>query len=554
MAGVRRDAGDEIGGYTVVGTLGRGGSGAVYRVRDGAGSEAALKLVDARDDEVAARRLEREVHALQSLRHPAVPRVLDAELDGDEKFVVFEYIPGTSLWQYIQDHGPLAGEELAEFADRTASALEAVHAAGVVHRDVTPSNIMMSPEGPMLIDFGLSHREHDERLTRDGLVSGTAGYVAPEVIDGAEPGPIADRWAWAATVAYTMTGVAPFGAGTGAISRTLESNVELPDVPGALALRAALSRDIGARPGLRDTVAALRGATTVMPRSSDQIAPTQVAPGLAPTAVMGDAGIRPAPVVDPTAVMATEEVWHTDTVASPVSSDGLGRRDGDLAQASGELSEAGDDGYDDSEPVESEIPLPFSRRHPVMTVTWMVAIAASAALAPFIAAVGLLFLAVTVRAVQHRAVALHGSRQRRGERRGDAALHTLGFPWHLLRSLGETVPAALVAFAAGGGVAGLGWWLISSGTIDVNTADARAWGQAAALACGGLVAATLLWWGPLMEATREGGRRSASALAPTRGVAVAWVVVALTAIGVVVLAVYLEAEPWWWPAIAVMGR
>src|SRR5690554_4021519 len=270
MAGLRRSTGDEIGGYEVIDTLGRGGSGAVYRVRDGGGAVAALKLVDARDDDVAARRLEREVHALQSLRHPAVPQVLDAELDGDEKFVVFEYIAGVSLWNYIQDNGALAGDELAEFADRTASALEAVHAAGVVHRDVTPSNIMMGPAGASLIDFGLSHREHDARLTRDGLVSGTAGYVAPEVIDGAEPGPIADWWAWAATLAYTMSGTAPFGSGTGAISRTLEAHVELPDVLGADAVRAALGRDIGGRPASHEVVAALRGDTTVMPYSAPQ--------------------------------------------------------------------------------------------------------------------------------------------------------------------------------------------------------------------------------------------------------------------------------------------
>lgn len=550
MAGLRRGTGDEIGGYEVIDTLGRGGSGAVYRVRDGGGSVAALKLVDARDDEVAAHRLEREVHALQSLRHPAVPQVLDAELDGDEKFVVFEYIAGVSLWSFIQDNGPLVGDALIEFADRTASALEAVHAAGVVHRDVTPSNIMMGPAGASLIDFGLSHREHDARLTRDGLVSGTAGYVAPEVIDGAEPGPIADRWSWAATLAYAMTGNAPFGSGTGAISRTLEAKVELPRVLGADAVKAALGRDIGARPAPHDVVAALRGATTVLPRSDeiaaddsasiDDSAPTN---DIAPTAV--------APTLAPTAVMAADA---TQTAGSPVTSDGLGRDDDDAYNADAyddgdpDGFEAGNaDGGADVEPRTGEVPLERSPRHPVMTVTWMLAIAASAALAPFVAVAALVVVAVTVRAVQRRALALHVSRQRRGERRGDAALHTLGLPWHLLRSLGETVPAALIAVAAGGGVAALAWWVIDSGQIEL-VGQAQAWGHAGALALGGLVAAGALWWGLWMEMTREGGRRSASALAPTRGVAIAWVMVAIVALGVVVLAVYLQAEPWWWPA------
>lgn len=532
MAGVAREPGDEIGGYTVIETLGRGGSGAVYKVRDGGGDEAALKLVDAREDHVAARRLEREVHALQSLRHPAVPRVLDAELDGDETFVVFEYIPGVSLWQHVQDHGPLAGEELADFAERTASALEAVHASGVVHRDVTPSNIMMGPDGPVLIDFGLSHREHDERLTRDGLVSGTAGYVAPEVIDGAEPGPIADRWSWAATVAYTMTGQAPFGSGTGAISRTLEADVRLPDVPGADALRAALGRDVSGRPGTRDVVAALSGATTVLPRSSEELAPTMVAPGVAATAVLSadapaDQAVEPAF----TQVQPTSTGSPASAPSPPLSADPMPAADEDELE-----SDPGE------EPIE---PAP---RHHLMIGAWMLAFAAAAALAPLVSAMVLVAGAILVRGVQRRAQALHVARQRRGQRRGDAALQTLGLPWHLLRAAGETVPAALVAVAAGGGVAALGWWLVSTYRVATDTVAGQTWGHAIALAVGGVVAALALWWGPWMGMTREGGHRVASALAPTRGVAVAWTVVALAGIAVVTLAVYLFAEPWWWPA------
>ncbi|MEX0913954.1 MAG: serine/threonine-protein kinase, partial [Demequina sp.] len=300
MAHQKRAAGEVIGGYTVIETLGRGGSGAVYRVRDEAGAEAALKLVDAGAETIAVQRLRREVEALQSLRHPAVPRVLDAEFEDEATFVVFELVPGTSLFYYVQEHGPLRGEELAHFAETVASALEAVHAAGVVHRDVTPSNIMMGPHGPVLIDFGLAHRTEDERLTRDGLVSGTTGYVAPEVINGTEPGPVADVWAWAATVAFAMSGQAPFGTGTKAIGRTLESSPSLPDVVGADAVEAALSRDIESRPGMRDVVAALRGATETLEwspdRESEQVDPSLVGP--CGTAVMTAASPVTASQVD----------------------------------------------------------------------------------------------------------------------------------------------------------------------------------------------------------------------------------------------------------------
>src|SRR6187549_159417 len=113
MAGTVRSAGDEVGGYTVVRSLGAGGSGHVYLGNDGDGTLAALKLVDAKADGVAAERLRREVAALQSLRHDAVPQVIDAELDEDETFVVFEFIPGESLAQHVSRHGPLEGDELA---------------------------------------------------------------------------------------------------------------------------------------------------------------------------------------------------------------------------------------------------------------------------------------------------------------------------------------------------------------------------------------------------------------------------------------------------------
>ena len=96
-------------------------------------------------------------------------------------------------------------------------------------------------------------------------MSGTAGYVAPEVIDGEEPGAVADRWAWAATMAFAMTGKAPYGTGNSAIRKTLQGKWAVPDLPGADVLAAALDRKVEARPGMRDVVAAMRGATTVLP-------------------------------------------------------------------------------------------------------------------------------------------------------------------------------------------------------------------------------------------------------------------------------------------------
>ncbi|MDN4483540.1 protein kinase domain-containing protein [Demequina lignilytica] len=525
MAGPQREPGDLIGGYRVLARLGTGGSGSVYRVQSPDGQVAALKLVDARDDEVAVERLRREVRALQSLRHPAVPHILDAELDEDETFVVFELIDGDTLFDFIQREGPLAGDALADFAERTASALEAVHAAGVIHRDVTPSNIMMGSDGPVLIDFGLSHRATDNRLTREGLVSGTPGYVAPEVIDGAEPGTLADRWSWAATVAYAMTAQAPFGAGTGAISRTLEADVRLPDAPGAAALHAALGRDISGRPGMRDVVASLRGATEAIPY------------GL-PATVVAPAGYVLEDDAERTAVLPSGE--------SPVAPAPY------VPEGSPVPWSTGADTWMDEDDAE-EAPEPAPRRRTLLILAAILAVVA-APIAPFVAFGVVLAVWIIARGVFRRGVAIDAATARRGERRtSDTVVHTLGLPWHTLRAAAETVPAALAAVVLGGGAAVGGWWLVSAGVAAPTTAVGQYYGHAAALALGCLVGIVMLAWGPYMSGSREGAHRLAAALSPSSGLRGTWAVVLVVGILVAVLALYVKVDIWWWPLPGMPG-
>ena len=533
MASVDRAPGDSIGGYKVTGVLGRGGSGAVYSVVDGAGAPAALKLVDAKADAVAATRLEREVAALQSLRHSAVPRVIDAELDADETFVVFELVPGVSLFHYVQEHGPLTGEHLASFAERMASALEAAHAAGVVHRDVTPSNVMMSPDGPVLIDFGLSHRQNDERLTRDGLVSGTAGYVAPEVIDGDDPGPIADNWSWAATVAYAMSGTAPFGSGSKAIGRTLDSDLTLSSVPGSEAVAAALGRDISQRPGMRDIVAALRGATTVLVAPGDEL-------GLAATSVMASSAPGSTEVMPAGGVLAAD----ADKRWEAITSGALPTTDEEDFGADADEDFAPDGFGLDGEFLSTE--LPMARRRTLL-LAWAFALAAGAAVAPVVAFGVMVLLAIIARTAFRRRQALSAARSRKGVRRADTVVHTIGLPWYLLRAAAESVPSLVLSAAAGVGAAAGAWWLVNDGHIASPTASGQAWGHAVALVLGGIVAVFMLARGPLTGGTRAGAHRVAHVLAPTRGTATLWVVVACAVVGVVVVTTYLQAEIWWWP-------
>ena len=482
-----REAGADIGGYRVVAPIGRGGSGDVYRVIDHHGDAVALKLVDAQSDDVARHRLAREVDALKALRHDAIPRILDAELDGPEPFLVFEYIDGTSLAQYVAENGPLRDEELADLAETIASALAEAHRNGVIHRDVTPANVMMGSRGPVLIDFGLSHRAEDPRLTREGMVSGTAGYVAPEVIDGAEPGPTADLWAWAATVAFAMLGEAPFGAGRGALSKTLQGKVRLPNVEGAAEVAQALSLDISARPSPSSVVAALRGATEVI--------------------------------------------------------DSVGKRAGSATR----VFDLGEEGVGGADADPWALPA-ITVRRPGVIAAVVVTLIALSMLAPIVATLLLLLLTTLGRTEHRRVSSLTRLRARRGRRRGDAALVAVGLPWHLLRAFAEVLPTASIAVFVGGGWAALVWKLVQDGRVaSLSGDDGLAWGHAIALSTGLVFVCAILWRGPWSGATRDGVRRAAARVAPSSRAARVWVIVAVLVVGTVVFALLWATPVWWWP-------
>lgn len=483
-----REPGADIGGYTVVAAIGRGGSGDVYRVTDHRGETAALKLVDAQADDAARARLGREVDALKSLRHDAIPRILDAELDGPEPFLVFEYIDGVSLAHQVADHGPLRGEALADLAETVASALAEAHGAGVIHRDVTPANVMMGSRGPMLIDFGLSHRASDPRLTLEGMVSGTAGYVAPEVIDGADPSPTADLWAWAATIAFAMLGEAPFGTGRGALSKTLQGKVRLPNLQGAKEVARALSLDVKARPSPSSVVAALRGRT-------ERLAAADAVARDAPTRVfdLGEEG---------------EGAENADPWALP----------------------------------------PIAVRRPGVIAAVVVSLVAVATLAPILATLVTVLLVVIGRTEHRRVASLTRLRARRGKRRGDATLVAVGMPWHLVRAFAEVLPTASIATFVGGAWAAFVWKLAGDGHLASLSGDSGlAWGHAIALASGLTIACAILWRGPWSEPTRDGAGRVAARIAPSRRAARIWAFVAVIVVGVVAVALALATTIWWWP-------
>jgi hypothetical protein len=204
---------EQLGSYRLVGRIGQGGQGTVYLAEPPAGEPVAVKLLRAEwtRDPLARSRFAREVAAASRVAPFCTARIVETQLDGDMPYVVSEYIDGPSLHQVVAEHGPLAGSALDRLAVHTATALSAIHQAGVIHRDFKPGNVLMGPDGPRVIDFGIA-RWDGAAATVNSQVFGTPGYMAPEVVRGQTAGAPADVFAWAATITYAAIGKPPFDA------------------------------------------------------------------------------------------------------------------------------------------------------------------------------------------------------------------------------------------------------------------------------------------------------------------------------------------------------
>jgi hypothetical protein len=206
-----------------------------------------------------------------------VAEVLDADVDGPAPYIVTQYVAGQTLEEKVRKDGPLRGMALDALAEGLAEALAAIHAAGVIHRDLKPGNVMLDAGQPVIIDFGIAHIPDSTRLTKTGLVMGTPGYLAPEVIEGASSSGGSDVHSWGATVAYAATGRQPFGSGTyqTIFFRVLEGRPDVDGIPPHLLpfVAAALSTDPHSRPSARWLAGQLgkprsNGTTVGMPQAA----------------------------------------------------------------------------------------------------------------------------------------------------------------------------------------------------------------------------------------------------------------------------------------------
>lgn len=201
------------GRYTLDREVGRGAGGAVWLGRDEIlGRQVAVKrigLLPGHIDDPA--RAAREARLAARINHPNVVSVFDLVQTEDALWLVMEYVDGPSLSTLVRDRGPLAPDVAARLLEPVADALLAAHAQGVVHRDVKPSNILVSDEGgAKLSDFGIARGEQDATLTQTGLVTGSPAYLAPEVATGGHASPASDVWAFGATLVHVLTGRPPY--------------------------------------------------------------------------------------------------------------------------------------------------------------------------------------------------------------------------------------------------------------------------------------------------------------------------------------------------------
>lgn len=265
----------KIGPYRVIEKIGEGGMGVVYLGADSERRQVAVKVLGpaVASDPNARQRLAREVETMRRVRNRFVAEVLDADVTGPAPYIVTRYVPGRTLEDAVRADGPLRGPALDSLAEGLAEALAAIHAAGVVHRDLKPGNVMISGGHPVVIDFGIAHVPDATRLTKTGLVMGTPGYLAPEVIEGGSSSGASDVHSWGTTVAYAATGRQPFGTGNyqTIFFRVLEGKPELDGVPRRLLpyVSAALSADPKSRPTARALAGqlGLPGGSAGMPLS-----------------------------------------------------------------------------------------------------------------------------------------------------------------------------------------------------------------------------------------------------------------------------------------------
>ncbi|MEV6326337.1 bifunctional serine/threonine-protein kinase/ABC transporter substrate-binding protein [Streptomyces sp. NPDC051909] len=369
-----------MAGYRLLGRLGAGGMGVVYLGRTDTGELAAVKVTHAEqaDDADFRVRFRREVAAARRVVSPWAVPVLGADPDAPEPWMATAFVPGPSVGEAVRAHGPLPARGVRILGGAVARALAAVHAAGLVHRDVKPGNVLLAVDGPRLIDFGIARATGETGLTSADMVVGTPGFLAPEQAEAraAEIGPAADVFALGCLLAFAATGRPPFGTGAldALLYRTVHDEPDLAGVPEPLLdlVRRCLAKDPAARPTAEEIAGEL---TEDAPEAPADWLPAPVVATIAARS----AGMLALPDIDPTAP-GTGAADPADPAASAASSRrrflllGAGAGAAVLAAGGGAFAllrqRDGTDGTDGTDEADGKQPAPTTR------TTWSIGVLA----------------------------------------------------------------------------------------------------------------------------------------------------------------------------------
>ncbi|WTW96725.1 protein kinase [Streptomycetaceae bacterium NBC_01309] len=289
MRALDRDDPKEIGGYRLLRVLGAGGMGRVYLARSPGGRTVAVKVIRPElSDDVGFRNLfRREVAAARRVGGAWTAPVIDADTEASRPWLVTGYVAGPSVYEAVERHGPLPESSVRTLGAGLAEALIAIHGTGLIHRDLKPTNVLLSLDGPRVIDFGISRALDASVHTRTGATVGSPGFMSPEQIDGRDVGPATDVFSLGSVLVFAATAEGPFGAGSAQalMFRIVSKSPELGAVPAELRdlISACLAKYAGNRPTPQELLAhfAPGGSTAAL-----------VAPGWLPAPLTTDLSRR----------------------------------------------------------------------------------------------------------------------------------------------------------------------------------------------------------------------------------------------------------------------
>ncbi|HEY2288839.1 MAG TPA: serine/threonine-protein kinase [Streptosporangiaceae bacterium] len=297
-----------IGPFELVGRLGAGGMGRVFLGMSAAGRPVAVKIIHAglaADPEFRAR-FSIEVAAARKVSGLFTALVVDADVDAQVPWLATAYVSGPSLSEAVRDRGPQSAAPLLAMAAGLAKSLTAIHAAGVVHGDLKPSNVLLALDGPRVIDFGISQAAEAAPQARGGLVVGTPSFMSPEQAAGQAVGPLSDVFSLGTVLAFAATGRKPFGTGPAAavLERVVRGAPDLGSVPPEVRplIERCLVKDPAGRPAAAALLAEVTAIQAALYQPAEAAPATMAAPGtVARPGTVADPGIvaDPGTVADP---------------------------------------------------------------------------------------------------------------------------------------------------------------------------------------------------------------------------------------------------------------